>query len=170
MTPAAALSRPAGQAWLQLPDEILLRQCRRDPYQASGPGGQKRNRVYSAIRLIHAPSGLAVTAADHRSAQANLSSALHRLRRRMAFELRGHGLPPPTATDLRLSPGHPRHPLLLATLADALDAAGFGVADAAAALGLSTGRLVRVLARDPEAWQWVNAERHRRTLPLLRHD
>jgi len=154
--------------WLELTDQELLRQCRRDLYQASGPGGQKRNRVYSAVRLTHSPSGLAATAADSRSAQRNLTTALHRLRRRMALELRDHGRPPPTAADLRLSPDHPRHPLLLAAVADALHASSFQVAPAAAALGLSTGRLVRLLARDPEAWQWVNAERQRRELPPLR--
>jgi len=157
--------------WLELSDEALLRECRREAYQASGPGGQKRNRVYSAVRLTHGPSGIAVTAAEHRSAQRNLAAALHRLRRRIALEIRpaGDARPAPGGLpDLRLSPANPRHPRLLATVADALHANGFQAADAARALGLSTGQLVRLLARDTEAWQHVNRQRLDRGLAPLR--
>jgi hypothetical protein len=155
--------------WLELADEALLRDCRRDPYQASGPGGQKRNRVYSAVRLTHGPSGIAVTAAEHRSAQRNLAAALHRLRRRIALEIRPSSpLPPPSPAETCLGPANPRHPRLLAAVADALHANGFQVAGAARDLGLSTGQLVRLLTRDPEAWQYVNRHRQGRGLTPLR--
>ena len=53
-------------------------------YQASGPGGQHRNRTYSAVRLKHLPTGIVVTAADSRSQLRNRKIALERLARRLA--------------------------------------------------------------------------------------
>ncbi len=53
-------------------------------YQASGPGGQHRNRTYSAVRLKHVPTGIVVTAADSRSQLRNRKIALERLARRLA--------------------------------------------------------------------------------------
>ena len=52
-------------------------------YQASGPGGQHRNRTFSAIRARHLPTGIVVTAADSRSQLRNRKIALERLRERL---------------------------------------------------------------------------------------
>jgi len=53
-------------------------------YQASGPGGQHRNRTYSAVRLKHLPTGIVVTASDSRSQLRNRKIAFERLARRLA--------------------------------------------------------------------------------------
>jgi protein subunit release factor B len=55
------------QTWTRLSDDELLRQCAVDTYRASGPGGQKRNKTSSAVRLRHLPSGLSVIAEESRS-------------------------------------------------------------------------------------------------------
>ena len=47
-------------------DEKLLRECRIDRYQASGKGGQKRNRVLSAVRLTLAGGELVATSSEWR--------------------------------------------------------------------------------------------------------
>jgi ribosome-associated protein len=52
-------------------------------YQAGGPGGQHRNRTYSAVRVRHVPTGITVTCADTRSQLRNKRLALERLRRRL---------------------------------------------------------------------------------------
>ncbi|MBK9035851.1 MAG: peptide chain release factor-like protein [Myxococcales bacterium] len=54
--------------------ELIITACR-----AGGPGGQHVNKVSSAVRVQHVPSGLAVRSAGERSQQANLDLALARL-------------------------------------------------------------------------------------------
>lgn len=48
-------------------------------FKASGPGGQKKNKTESAVRIKHLPTGLMAVAAEERSQQRNLERALQRL-------------------------------------------------------------------------------------------
>lgn len=67
-----------------VPDlEQLEKEVEFTAYQASGPGGQHRNRTYSAIRARHLPTGIVVTAADSRSQLRNRKIALERLHERL---------------------------------------------------------------------------------------
>src|SRR5262249_12489345 len=75
-------------AWTALTDEQLLAQCAVDTYRASGPGGQKRNKTSSAVRLRHPPSGLIVIAEESRSQHENRARALRRLRQALFLKLR----------------------------------------------------------------------------------
>lgn len=61
----------------------LAREVRVDTYRARGPGGQHVNRTESAVRLVHAPSGVMVTAADTRSQPRNRELAFQRLIERL---------------------------------------------------------------------------------------
>src|SRR6476469_6944880 len=75
-------------AWTALTDDQLLAQCEVDTYRASGPGGQKRNKTSSAVRLRHPPSGLLVIAEESRSQHENKAKALKRLRQALYLKLR----------------------------------------------------------------------------------
>src|SRR6202035_4982586 len=74
--------------WTSLTDAQLLAQCEVDTYRASGPGGQKRNKTSSAVRLRHPPSGLLVIAEESRSQHENKARALRRLRQALFLRLR----------------------------------------------------------------------------------
>src|SRR5436309_7703082 len=75
-------------SWTSLIDEQLLNQCKVDTYRASGPGGQKRNKTSSAVRLRHPPSGLIVIAEESRSQHENRVRALRRLRQALHLKVR----------------------------------------------------------------------------------
>ena len=71
-------------AWHLLDDGALLAQCEVQAHRASGPGGQHRNKSETAIRLVHAPSGVTAEGKDERSRAQNLRIALERLREKLA--------------------------------------------------------------------------------------
>lgn len=48
-------------------------------YRASGPGGQHRNKVETAIRVIHNQTGIIVTASDGKSQSQNKKKAMQKL-------------------------------------------------------------------------------------------
>jgi hypothetical protein len=99
---------PALQAirgWLSLEPPDFLRRCVQTPFQGPGPGGQKRNRVYSGVRLSHAESGLAAEASESREARRNLEDALHRLRLAMALSLPLSAPRDPSPPDAPATPG-----------------------------------------------------------------
>src|SRR5690349_6912716 len=74
--------------WAAQSDAQLLAQCEVDTYRASGPGGQKRNKTSSAVRVRHQPSGLIVIAEESRSQHENKARALKRLRQVFYLRLR----------------------------------------------------------------------------------
>ena len=91
--------RPPRATWASLTPDQLLAQCEVDTYRASGPGGQKRNKTSSAVRLRHPPTGLLVIAEECRSQHENKAKALNRLRQRLFLHLRD---------DLSPGPARPR--------------------------------------------------------------
>jgi protein subunit release factor B len=69
---------------LNLPAEALRAECEERFFVASGPGGQHRNKTETAVRLVHLPTGLMVTATERRSRERNRDEALERLREQLA--------------------------------------------------------------------------------------
>jgi len=61
----------------------LLRETRVDFFKSSGPGGQRKNKVETAVRLVHQPTGITVIARERRSRVRNLQLALERLALRL---------------------------------------------------------------------------------------
>jgi hypothetical protein len=158
-----------------LDPDRLLAACEVSFTRRSGPGGQNRNKVETAAILRHGPTGLKAEANERRSQAENRRLALFRLRVNLALGVRSgsHDPPPPVWTNrlrggrIVVNPEHDDFPALLAVALDALDFAGWGVPEAAGALGCTASQLLKLLREEPRAWQKLNAERAGRGLPPL---
>jgi len=51
--------------------------------RSSGPGGEKKDKTQTAVRISHRPSGLKVIATEHRSQSKNRQLAFQRLQRKL---------------------------------------------------------------------------------------
>ena len=156
-------------AALLLDDENLLRVCEQEPYQGSGPGGQNRNRSYSALRLTHRETGVYASASDHREGARNRAAALERLRLELALQwgrelarLAPAERAEAASTELPFRAGAAlSHPDFSRSVARALAAflqADLQPAGAARALGVSPSALVRFFKRHKRVrdliWSW----------------
>ena len=173
---AVAETRPV---W-ELPDDELLRQCDWRAYRSSGPGGQKRSKTSSAVRMTHRPTGISVVATESRSQHENRVRALWRLRealalaQRRSIDLATHE-PPPWLGEAfdrrghwRLTRHDPRRLTVLGLALDLLIAYGGRVAPVARELGLTSSRLRAVLAAYPHFLGRANEIRRRLGLSPLR--
>ena len=57
-----------------------------DIYRSSGPGGQHRNKVMTAVRITHLPTGITVRSEASRSQGDNKADAMTALRNRLAYK------------------------------------------------------------------------------------
>jgi hypothetical protein len=158
--------------WLTADDDALLADCAVDTYRAGGPGGQKRNKTSSAVRLRHRPTGLAVIAEESRSQHENKARAVKRLRMAIALhvrvsvaktwsppeELQRHLTP---AGRIEISPRHAAYAVVAASLLDVVAARHGRLGEAAEVLGVRTAQLSRFLASDGKVRAAVNQIRAR---------
>lgn len=153
----------------ELPEDKLLPQCRFEAFTGHGPGGQHRNRTYTAVRITHIPTGISAAAMDSRSQRENRIHAIRELRHKLALELRRDiDLDPLTYAPpawfaehpkLHMSPKNPLYPATVVTVLDVLKATRWNVPAAASLLRLSTSALIRFLRDDPHLWTMVNRQR-----------
>ncbi len=161
-----------------LPAEILLANCDIVRTRRSGPGGQHRNKVETAVVITHRPTGVQGQASERRSQDLNRQMAVQRLRVRLAIEVRSptqhDDAPSPLwrsrvrSEKLAVSSGHDDFPALLAEALDRLAACQWDAAAAAARLGITASQLVKLLGQEPAALLQLNAARKALGLRLLR--
>ncbi len=166
--------------FVSLDDQELLAQCQVDTYRASGPGGQKRNKTASAIRLRHEPTGMSANAVESRSQHENKAKALKRLRLAIALKVRRHVEVETYAPSdmLRSCIGKSgkfaigkrdqRYFEVIWEVLDLLFACNMQLSTTAQKLGLSTANFSAVLRNDPAVWRRVNELRKDKGLSSLK--
>ncbi len=154
--------------YLALDDAALLGQCDLNTYKSSGPGGQHRNKVSSAVRLHHRPTGVSAHGDDSRSQHENKALAIKRLRAKIACQVRrpldvadlrvpetvmscvftARGGPSVGRKRLQVGRKDARFWSVAQFLLDLLEASEGRLADAAAMLGVGSTNLVTVFQDD----------------------
>ena len=164
---------PASLSVDELEKECSFRRTRR-----SGPGGQHRNKVESAVVITHEPSGIRAEANERRSQHENRKEAISRLRIRLALLVRSVIDPSEcpskrwksriSSNKISVSSEHEDFAALLAEAMNIVQFKQFEVAKAAEILGISTSQLIRFIKTEPDAFSWVNSNRAKKNLATLK--
>lgn len=157
----------------------LLKQCRIETGRVSGPGGQHRNRVDTAVMITHEATGIDTHATERRSQLQNRSKAIFRLRLKLAVKCRTV-----TSRDrhesselwkrrrqgekMAVNPEHEDYPALLAEALDVVIARRYDVAGSAGVLGITMSQLTRLIRHEKHAFALINQGREKIGLSRLR--
>lgn len=147
----------------------LLKECDVRRLRRSGPGGQHRNKVETAVALHHRPTGVDAEASERRSQAENQQVAMARLRMNLALAVRTPGDSNDVPSELwqsrcrngriQVSAEHNDFPAIVAEALDSIFRHDFELKDAALSLGCSGSQLVKLLKAEPRAMALVNDER-----------
>jgi len=165
----------------QLPIEDLLKQCSFRRTRRSGPGGQHRNKVETAVVIEYLPTQIRAEGSERRSQSQNREIAIHRLRTQLALQLRTpaseslcDAIPSQlwrsrvTGGKVSVNVAHADFPSLLSEALDFLTANAYEVSPCAERLGVTNSQLVKFLKLEPAALRAVNRHRSELDMPALR--
>jgi hypothetical protein len=175
---AAIVSQPYAHP-AAMEEEDLLKHCQIGFGRTSGPGGQHRNRVETAVTITHTPTGIEASAGERRKQYENRLMAVKRLRIKLAINHRTLVHPQrhkPSelwrsrrqGEKMSVNPGHRDYPALLAEALDVIWARKFDVAGAAGVLGITMSQLSKLVRHEKHAFAQVNQGRTDRGLPALK--
>ena len=175
--PAFKMVEPPHPATID--EELLMRACEVQTGRVGGPGGQHRNKVDSAVFIVHLPTGIEAQATERRSQRENKHVAVRRLRRKLASHVRTLATRDRhecselwkrrrQGDKLTVNPDHEDYPGLLAEALDLVVARRYDLAGAASLLGITMSQLSRLIHHDKGAFAKVNAGREACGLPPLR--
>jgi len=169
----------SGRHPVSLDEEQLVRQCELKTGRVSGPGGQHRNRVETAVFVTHNPTKVDAQGTERRSQVENRRVAIRRLRIRLAVLVRTIEVTAehqPSALwqsrrrdrRIQVSIDHWDYAIVLVEALDLVTALNFDVSAAAATLGVSMSQLTRLIRQDKFAAAKLNAGRKSAGLGPLR--
>lgn len=158
-------------AW---PPDVLHARCQETRTRRSGPGGQHRNKVETAIVLFDPETGISAEASERRSQAENRRMAIFRLRLNLALGFRMEPSPLDALSEvwntrcrhgrISINPSHDDFPSLLAEALDRIVSCDWDVIAAAEQLQATTSQIIRLLKHEPRALALVNRERQSRDL------
>lgn len=168
MSKPLAIVKPPHPATLS--DDAMKKQCNVEFGRSSGPGGQHRNKVETAVTITHEPTGITGAASERRSQAQNLHIAKKRLRIKLAIRSRTkvsrRNYKPSELWELRrqgnrlpINPQNKDYPAVLAEALDVLFAYDGDVAKAAGALSITMSQLARLIRHERYAFALVNETR-----------
>lgn len=175
------IAHPSSVHPARLDPDVLEADCEFRTTRRSGPGGQNRNKVETAVILIHRPSGKSAEAAERRTQGENRRVALFRLRLKLALEIRTPtGTPQGEASypselwrrrcragRIVVNPKHDDFPALLSEALDVLAETDHDPKRAAVELGCTPTQLIKFLKDELRALALLNEERGRAGLHPL---
>lgn len=154
--------------------------------RASGPGGQHRNKVETAIVVTHRASGQHGSASERRSQAQNQAMAVKRLRVNLAIHVRGSGdcrcdeagrltgdmadrwYARVKSKKLMLNPDHEDFPAMLAWVMDFLWSQQLDVPGVANLLGISATQVLKLLKMEPAAFTAFNQARQAKGMHVMK--
>ena len=158
----------------------LIAGCDFQRTRSFGPGGQHRNKVESAVVVTHKATGISGQASERRSQHENRRKAIARLRLNLAIGTRTEpeklvNISPSSLWKSRcrggrigISSEHDDFPAILTEGLDQLYANDWDAARAAKSLACTTSQLIKLIKKEPAAFELVNRERAKRTLKKYR--
>ncbi len=163
----------------ELDDDELRSQCDVMKTRRSGPGGQHRNKVETAVVITHRPTGVKAEANERRSQHQNALVAWQRIRIQLSVKVRlqRESSDVPSSVWLRrakggisnVNPENADFPALLALALDTIYAADLRMPEAARALQVTATQLTRLVAHAPAALAELNRLRKERGLRALQN-
>ena len=153
--------------------ETLLTDCDIQRTRGSGPGGQHRNKVESAIVITHRPTGIIGQASERRSQHDNRRQAIDRLRIGLAV---GYRVPVESTAiyktsalwqsrvrsgRISVSANHHDFPAMLAESLDVLSACHNDAVNAGQVLNCTASQLIKLVKKESSALEMVNRHRIR---------
>jgi ribosomal protein L20 len=155
----------------ELPIEKLLQNCEVTRQRRSGPGGQHRNKVETAIVIVHRPSGIRAEGTERRSQEQNRQVAILRLRVNLALEIRSADsknnkqetnklwISRVNGRKIQVRHDHEDFPAILSYALDVIASKDTNTTDAATELGISASQLIKLLKVEPRALAQINKAR-----------
>jgi RF-1 domain len=159
---------------VDLEDDELLKSCELQRLRRSGPGGQHRNKVETAVCIIHIPTGIKAEGNERRSQIQNKTEALKRLRIKLAKGIRTFRSPDQIPSllwekhcrngQLSISLKNSDHPSLLAEALDVIYQESLDIKKASLFLKCSSSQLIKFLKKNPSVWASFNQSRKEKSL------